>query len=320
MFEKAKEIINSSKDIYIVGHINPDGDSIGSAFALYYSLKELGKNVNVIIKKHSDSFSFLPGIENIVDHVDKNEYDLLICVDSSQKSRLDISDEDFNKAKHTILIDHHRKAETEDNNYCNLCFVDVNLPAACQIVYNFIKKLNLPFNINSATYIYTGLMTDTGSFNYSSTTPETLRIAADLVEMGVDFAGICQKLNDTIKEEKLRLIAYSIDNMESIFDGKVRYVYVSYEKIKSLNLDEEDAEGVTNYLRKVKGTEVAIYVRGRSDGTNKVSLRSAGLVDVSKIAISFGGGGHQRAAGYTMYEEINVEKERLLNMIEVMLK
>ena len=96
--------------------------------------------------------------------------------------------------------------------------------------------------------------------------------------------------------------------------------YIDYDTIQKLGLDDEDSEGMTNYLRKVEGTEIAIYVRGREDGTNKVSMRSGGKIDVSKIAIQFGGGGHARAAGYTMYDDIEIEKKKLLDVVEVMLK
>ena len=108
--------------------------------------------------------------------------------------------------------------------------------------------------------------------------------------------------------------------MEVMFDGKLRYSYVDYDTIKNLGLDEEDAEGMTNYLRKVEGTEVAVYVRGKSDNTAKVSIRSGGGIDVSEIAIKFGGGGHKRAAGYTMFGNLEDEKQKLIDVVEVMLK
>ena len=122
-----------------------------------------------------------------------------------------------------------------------------------------------------------------------------------------------------MKEAKLKLIAKTIDNMEVLYDGKMRYSYVSYEEIKNLGINDEDSEGMTNYLRSVEGTEIAVYVRGRSDGTNKVSMRSGGKLDISKIAIEFGGGGHPRAAGYTMKDDVEVEKEKLIKAVGEML-
>ena len=131
-----------------------------------------------------------------------------------------------------------------------------------------------------------GIMTDTGSVNYSNTSAKTHMVVADLINKGADSTNICKMLNDTIKQAKLFLLKKTIENMEVYFDSKVRYSYVDYDTINSLGLDEEDAEGMTNYLRMVKGTWVAIYVRGKKDGSFKVSMRSSGQVDLSKIAIS----------------------------------
>ena len=316
MFQKAKEILDNSHKVYIVGHQTPDGDSIGSSFALCLALKKLGKEAKVIMQKYSDSFSFLPEINTAVESVVEDSYDLLIAVDSSSNERLAISKEDYAKAKKVIMLDHHQ----ESSPYGDFRYIDSTRPAAAEIIYNFIEYLNVEIDKDIATYIYTGLMTDTGSFNYESTKPSTLIIAAKMLETGIDFADICKRLNDTIKEAKLKLIAKTIDNMEVMFDGKFRYSFVSNEIIQSLGLSDEDAEGMTNYLRKVENTEVAAYVRERTDGTAKVSLRSGGNVDVSEIAIKFGGGGHKRAAGYTMTGNIDEEKQKLIDVVEVMLK
>lgn len=314
MFKGVNELIQNSNSIYVVAHENPDGDAIGSSFATYLGLKNLGKDIKVVMKKCSDSFKFLPHIDDAVETVEKDEYDLLICVDSSDKTRLDISESDFNKAKKILMLDHHKKV----NPYGDINCIDETLPAASEIIYNFLKEINVEITKDIATYIYTGLMTDTGSFNYSSTKSSTLRIAANLIDTGIDFSDICKRLNDTIKEAKLNLISKSINNMEVYFDGKLRYTYVDYDTMLSLGIDDEDAEGMTNYLRMVEGTQVAVYVRGRSDGTSKVSMRSCGKVDVSKIAIAFGGGGHERAAGYTIKGDINTAKSELIKMIEGM--
>lgn len=311
MFEKAKVLIKNANRIYVVGHINPDGDSIGAAFGICLALRKIGKEADVIMQKHSDSFSFLPDISDHKKNVDEDAIDLLICVDSSDKDRLDISKDDFNKAKKILMLDHHKK----NNSYGDVECIDDTLPASCELVYDLITELKIDIDKQIATYIYTGIMTDTGSFNYASTKSSTLRIVANLIDIGVDFSDICNKLNHTMKEAKLKLIAKTIDNMEIFFDGKFRYSYVPYEFIKELGIDEEDAEGMTNYLRSPEGTEIAVYVRGKSDGTNKVSMRSGGNIDVSQIAISFGGGGHTRASGYTMGSDMLLEKEKLIKIV-----
>lgn len=316
MYEQAERLINSSNKIYVVGHQNPDGDSIGSAFGIYVALKKLGKDVNVIISKYSDSFSFLDDINSGIKSVDVDKYDLLICVDSSDIDRLDISKEDIEKADKILLLDHHKLSAPFGDVNC----IDDSSPAASQIIYELLTKMNVEIDKDIAKYLYIGIMTDTGSFNYSSTTPRTMEIASKLVSTGINFSYYCNKLNHTIKEAKLRLIAKTIEKMEVYFDSKVRYSYIDYNTINELGLDDEDAEGMTNYLKMVEGTVIAIYVRGRSNGTYKVSMRSDESFDVSDIAIAFGGGGHKRASGYTIIEKLDLAKKDLLKMIEGALK
>lgn len=314
-FKEAKRYIEKANVIYIVGHLNPDGDAIGSSFAIYLALKKIGKNVNVIMPKFSDSFKFLPHIEEAVNYIKEDKVDLLIAVDSSDIERLAISREDLKKVDNILVIDHHKKA----NLYGDINVIEDTCPATCQLMYEFLTYLNTKMDLEIATYLYTGILTDTGSFNYSTTTKRTLEIASKLIGLGINFSVICRKLNDTIKEAKLYLIGKAIENMEIYENGKIRYSYIDYETIKKLNLSEEDAEGMANYLRMVEGTEIAVYVRGKSDGSNKVSLRSGDVVDVSSVAIMFGGGGHKRAAGYTMSEDIQIAKEKLLRELKKML-
>ena len=316
MFSKIKELIDDSNNIYIVGHVDPDGDAIGSSFSLCLALKSIGKNAKVIMPSHSDHFDFLPGIDEAVEKVDETEYDLLIAVDSSRKDRLAITEEDYNKAKKVAVLDHHVMS---DENYGDARYVDSTMPAACQIMYDFLVFMNIEITKEIATYLYTGLVTDSGTFSYSSTKPSTLKIASSLIETGIDFSYICRKLNHTMKEAKLKLIGIAINNMEVYYDGKLRFTYIDYKTIESLGLSDEDSEGMTNYLLMPEGTEVSIYVRQKSDGTRKVSMRSRENVDVSKIAISFGGGGHARAAGYTMLDDIDIGKNKVIDVVGVML-
>lgn len=315
MFSEAKKIIDNSKSVYVVAHVNPDGDAIGSTFAIYLAMKKLGKDVHVIMPSYSTVFKFLPYVDTSVDNVSEDEFDLLIALDSSDNTRLAMSEEDYNKAKKVIMLDHHQVSRP----YGDFRYIDDNRSSASEVAYLLIKYLGIEIDKEMATLLYTGIMTDTGSFNYSNANAETFRVTAELLDCGADAVYVCKKLNDTIKEAKLKLIARTIDNMEVLFDGKMRYSFVSYDEIKELGISDEDAEGMTNYLRSVEGTEIAVYVRGKSDGTNKVSMRSGGKLDISKIAIEFGGGGHPRAAGYTMREDVETEKQKLIKAVGEML-
>lgn len=316
MFKEAKELVEKSKTIYIVGHKNPDGDAIGASFATHFALKKLGKISKVIMPSMSDTFNFLPNIDECIDRVLEDEYDLLICVDASNPERLACTEEDFKKAKKILVIDHHKIIKLYGDVNC----VDTTMPASCELIYNFLVELDVEIDEKIATYLYTGIMTDTGSFNYETTKPSTHLIASKLLEIGVNFSYICKKLNNTMRESKLRLLAKTIDNMERYFDGKLIYSYIDNETLSKLGINDEDAEGMTNYLITVYGTQVAVYVREKSNGEKKVSMRSGKKIDVSKIAIAFGGGGHARAAGYTMNSDYEKAKNDLLDVIEVMLK
>lgn len=310
-FKEAKKYIEEANKIYIVGHINPDGDAIGSGFALYLALKKVGKDVSVILPKRSEIFDFLPHIDDAKSSIIEDEIDLLITVDASDIRRLALPHDDIKKAKNILMIDHHKKS----NPYGIVNVIDETMPATCQIIYELIEYLGIEIDVDIASYIYAGIISDTGSFNYSTTNERTLEIASKLVGLGINFSYICKKLNDTIKESKLKLIAIAINNMEVYDEGKIRYTYIDYDTISGLGVDEEDAEGMTNYLRMVEGTEVAVYVRQKSDGSNKVSLRSGDIVDVSTLAIIFGGGGHKRASGYTMTEDLPIAKQKLIDEI-----
>lgn len=318
MFKEAKKIIDKSQKIYIVSHENPDGDAIGSSFALNIALKKIGKNSNVIMPKCSKDFKFLPNIEECLDKVldEDKEYDLIICLDSSNSQRLACSEEDLKKAKNILVIDHHEIVK----NYGDVNCINPQIPATCELIYNLLLDMDIEIDKQIATYLYTGIMTDTGSFNYSNTKPSTLYMASKLLEKNIDFADICKRLNDTIKESKLKLIAKTINNMEVYLDGKIRYSYIDKNTLNELNITDEEAEGMVNYLRSVENTEVAIYVREKENAEKKVSMRSTDLVDVAKIAIQFGGGGHARASGYTMQKSYEEEKMKLLNVVEEMLK
>ncbi len=312
-YKKAMDLIKESNTIYIVTHVNPDGDAIGSSMAMYLTLKNMGKDVQIIIPRYADRFNFLEEIKEARDYGDKSEYDLIITLDASNKERLAMPEEDFIKAKHKIVIDHHVKTGME----ADVSVLDNQSPATCQIIYEMLESQGIHIDSNIAKYIYLGILTDTGSFNYQRTTPRTHRIIANLLETGFDFAYICKMINDTIKENKLKLIAYAIDNIESFKDGKIKYVKIDWDIIDSFGVKEEEAEGITNYLRAIEGVEVAIYVRGLKDGSYKVSMRSNNSVDVSTVAMSFNGGGHARAAGFTVNGEIDKVKDEIIELVGV---
>ncbi len=314
MYKEVAKAIKKAKKIYIATHINPDGDAIGSSIGLMLALRKMGKDVKVILPSFSDTFKFLDETANAVNCINEDEIDLLIYTDSSSLDRVAMPIEDVKKAKVTALVDHHKR----NKQFTDFAIVEEEAPAACEVVYKLIKRLKIKLDKDIAKYLYLGLMTDTGSFKYSNTSPVTHIIAADLIATGIDFSELSKNVFDTMKEGKLRLLGKYIDSIEKIEGNKIIYGLIEYDEIAKLGLTDEDSEGMTNYGQKIEGCEVSVYVRGRQDGTYKVSMRSNGKVDLADIAIKYLGGGHARAAGFSVEtkERLNEIKLELVDIIK----
>ena len=313
--EYIKRYIDESKTICLASHKHADGDAVGSVGAMYHFLKELGKEVYMILPNLGNNFSFLPNIEEKVEQVPVDEYDLLICLDTSNKERLNISSEDINKAKNIIVIDHHINNTLE----ADAKYVCEQAPANCEIIYDVIKYMNHSFSKNIAEYIYMGIMTDTGSFNYERTTSKTHRIAGEMITIGADFIRTCKILNHTYSENRMKLLAKIINDMEIYFNGKVRIGVIDKKTIDELAVEERDLESIVNYLRDIENTIVAIYFRALEDDTYKVSIRAGEPIDAARLCMEFGGGGHKRAAGFST-NDVNSTKSKLIELIERLLE
>ncbi len=315
-FEKAKLLIDNAQTICLVAHKNPDGDAVGCVGSMYHFLKELGKDVYMVIPDITPRFSFLPEIDKAVSRFPEDkELDLLICLDCSEiKRRSSIHEEDLAKANKVLVIDHHMNSSDEGD----LRIIDSEAPANAEIVYKLIKYMSSTISKNVATYLYVGIMTDTGSFNYERTTGETYRIAAELVDTGVEFSKICKKLNDTYSETKMKLMAKIIENMEVYKEGKIRVSLIDRAEQEKLGATAEDIDGLVTYLRCIEGTIVAVYIRWVKDNEYKYSIRTEEPIDASELARVFNGGGHKRAAGF---ETTNLKdtKEKLIQMLEGLL-
>ena len=315
LLKRLKEYIDNSNTIALAAHVRADGDAIGSVGAMYCLLKEMGKEVYMIVPNISEKYKYLPHINEVRSRVPLEEYDLLICLDSSKEDRLNILEEDIKKARHVIQIDHHRKDEFN----AEFKIINEEAPANCEIIYDIVRYFKNDISKDIAEYIYLGIMTDTGSFNYERTTGKTYRIAAEMVDKGIDFTKTCKIMNDTYSETKMKLIAYIIDNMEVYCNGKVRIAVLDENICNSLDAKEDDIDGLVNYLRCIEGTIVSIYIRYIGDKTYKVSMRSDAPIDISKIAIQFDGGGHLRAAGFNTKDVDKVKKE-LIEILERLLE
>ncbi len=314
---KIADILENVKTLGIAGHVRPDGDCVGSCMGLYLYVKEWFPQIeaDVYLDHPREVFSYLSCMnEAKMECSGEKEYDLFITLDVSSKDRLALAMDCFQKAKRTVCIDHH----VSNKGFADVNIVKSDISSASEVLYTLLdpQKVTRPV----AEAIFTGIIHDTGVFQYSTTSPQTMRIAADLMETGLDFGKIIEGsfYEKTYIQNQVmgRVLAESI----LILNGSFIIGYLKHKQMKFYGVSSKDLDGIVSQLRLTQGVEVAMFLYEYDTQSFKVSLRSNGKVDVSEIAVYFGGGGHVRAAGFemqgTLYDVINnvsrhVEKQLL---------
>ena len=306
------EILTGVKTMGIGGHIRPDGDCVGSCMALYLYIKSYYPDIDVkvYLENPRPVFSHIERIDEIITEPDGDRvFDLFVTCDVSARDRLAVAGEYFEKASRTVCIDHHISNE----GFADVNYVKGEISSCCEVLYGLLDQDKIDRPIAAA--IYTGMIHDTGVFQYSSTGPETMRIAGELMKTGFDFSRIIDRsfYEKTYVQNQVmgRVLAESI----MIQDGKCIIGYMRRRDMDFYGVDGKDLDGIVSQLRLTKGVEVAMFLYETESQKFKVSLRSNGRVDVSRIAVYFGGGGHVRAAGCdlygSMYDVINNISEQI---------
>jgi phosphoesterase RecJ-like protein len=293
LLEECKE----AKNIVISGHIRPDGDCVGACMAMYLYLKKALPDISikVCLEYPSEIFGCIKDFDKIdVTYTVDGDIDLFIALDC-ERSRLGNAENMFDNARKRINIDHHVSNERGcgDVNYCV-----PGISSTAELVYELIEKEYMDEEIAKAIYI--GIIHDTGIFKYSNTSPKTLRIAAELIEYGFDFPTI---IDETFYEKTYtqnQLLGRALLESIMFMDGKCIVSAIDKKTLDFYNATSKDLDGIVNQLRIIKGVECAIFMYEIGNLEYKVSMRSCGYVDVSKVATYFGGGGHVRAAGCNM--------------------
>lgn len=300
------EVLEQVKTMGIAGHIRPDGDCVGSCMALYLYIKEWYPDIQVDIYLDNPKpiFSHIDRIEEIKTEAEgKKEYDLFVTCDVSAKERIALAGEYFDNAKKRVCIDHH----VSNSGFGDINHVRGDISSASEVLYGLLDREKISRSI--AASIYTGMVHDTGVFQYSSTTPETMQIAGELMKTGFNFSRIIDEsfYQKTYIQNQVmgRVLAESI----MLQHGKCIVGYMKKKDMDFYGVDGKDLDGIVSQLRLTQGVEVALFLYETESQTFKVSMRSNGKVDVSKIAVFFGGGGHTRAAGCdlqgSMYDVVN---------------
>uniref|UniRef100_A0A7C5Z7V6 Bifunctional oligoribonuclease/PAP phosphatase NrnA n=1 Tax=Caldicellulosiruptor owensensis TaxID=55205 RepID=A0A7C5Z7V6_9FIRM len=302
-----------SDSIAIVSHENPDGDCIGSMLALYLALKKKGKNVRMFLKNNvPKNLRFLPAAEKIevVDRIDE-KFDVLVLLDTGELKRTGIENIENCYSK-LINIDHHITSE----GIGDLFYINSSSAATGEIIYQIVKLMGIDNDKEIATCLYTSIFTDTGGFKYSNTTSITHQIAGDLINTGIDFVYIVNKVFDEMSLSKFNLLRDVLQTLELLEGNKIAFLTVTREMLIKNGASRDETENLINFARNIEDVEVAAIFIEEEDKI-KVSLRSKYYIDCAQVAKEFGGGGHVRAAGFTSRNfSLDALKENLIKRLK----
>lgn len=315
-FEQIGEVISRHSSFVILSHVRPDGDAIGSQLALAFSLEAAGKTVRVLNEDGlPDNLAFLPGSERVELPPDEPlDVEVAIALDTATRPRL--GDRCLNaasKAEVWVNIDHHKSNPA----YGDLNHIDASSPATGQIIYRLISALGLPLPAESRDAIYVAVSTDTGSFQYPSTTAETYEMAADLIRRGLDVGTINSLTYDNHPFRRVELMRALLNTLELVSGGRVAHWELTMATRELLGLKPEDSEGLIDIIRAIQGVVVAIFFEELPDGKVRVSMRSKDpRIDACLICSKFGGGGHALAAGIRMGGTLAEAKRAVLAEVD----
>jgi phosphoesterase RecJ-like protein len=298
--------------VLISVHKSPDGDALGSQLGLMLALEKLGKSVFAHnLDPVPEIYRFLPQNQRItIGKLVQGRYDALIVLDA-EPQRTGLFDKTY-PADVLINVDHHITNPLE----WPLTWLDTAASATGEMVFKLIKELGVKIDREIALCLYAAIFTDTGSFRYSNTTPESLRIAATLLECGADSWLVTENVYESFSFPRLKLLGAVMENMERNGSGKTAWAVVTDELFRQTGTTAEDTDNFVNFVRSAKGVEVAVLFRQTGSAQYKISMRSKGRVDLSGLAKSLGGGGHKNAAGSVLDGSIEQVKEKVIGEVE----
>ena len=323
--ENLKSLLSQPRKIVITTHRNPDGDAMGSSLGLSGVLKKLGHWVTVLTPNPYDYFlHWMPNVRKTV-FGDRNpgrtarilaEADIIFCLDYGALKRVNTLAEGISKSKAVkVMVDHHLDPE----DFAELNFHVAGMSSTAEIVYRMVLQLGYLDLMDKAgaTCLYVGLMTDTGSFRFSSTTADVHRIVAALLDFGIDVGHIHNSIYDNFSEPRTRFLGYVLNEKLKILpEYKTAYMTVSLEEIERFKLKSGDTEGFVNYNLSLRGIHFGVLLKESTEGT-KLSLRSIGQFPCNDFAGHFGGGGHHNASGGRIDLSLEDTEKKFLELLEV---
>jgi phosphoesterase RecJ-like protein len=308
-----------SKHVLLATHINPDGDALGSLIAMGLTVAALNKDVTLYNENPLPAvYRFLPSINRIVHHTNGlDDYDTAVILDCGNLERIGRLHSEMARVPVIINIDHH----VTNTGFGDLKLIDTSASATAEIIYRLIHKMGVPISRDMATSIYTGILTDTGSFRFSNTSRAAFDICAEMMGLGVDPHDVAQHVYGTYSLGRIKLLNLAIDSIEISKNGKLSLMTLFQNMLDETGTQPEDIDGFIHYAKRIEDVKVAVLIRERSipkgglpGSRYHVSLRSDGTTDVSAIAASFGGGGHFSAAGFNIDSKLADLKKQIFEL------
>jgi phosphoesterase RecJ-like protein len=307
--------LKETDNFIILTHASPDGDTLGSAYALLFILEKLGKKGKVICPDEiPEKYSYF--MRDIA-FCEAAEEKTIIAVDVADNKLLGkLKNEYADKVE--LCIDHHRS----NTGFAKHTYLDAAAAANCECVFDIAKALGVEIEKETALALYTGISTDTGCFRFSNTTAKTMRIAADLMEKGIDTAEINRIMFETKSKLRVELERLALEGMEFFFDDKCALITITRQMYEATGCKDEDLEGITAIPRSIEGVLAGITLREKAEGGYKLSVRTYPPLDASKICALLGGGGHIRAAGCQINSKYSLSqaKEKILSAVKAVLE
>jgi phosphoesterase RecJ-like protein len=316
------QTIKAADRMLVTAHTDPDGDAVGSLLAMGLALERLGKQTTMYNESPIPAvYQFLPAVDRIVRQLEPAAaYDAAVVLDCGDLPRVGKAARTVSRVTSVINIDHH----VSNTAFGSHCLIDGRACATAEIVYRLIRALGVPLDKAIATCIYTGILTDTGSFRFSNTNAAAFAISREMMDVGVDPFEVAQRVFGSYSLGRIKLLNLALNSIEISHNGKLSLMTVTRGMLEETRTQQEDVDGLINYARRIEDVRVAALIQEQANGRTTadgrvrlhVSLRSDGSVDVAALAGAFGGGGHHNAAGFQIESTLTDIKSELLAWAE----
>jgi phosphoesterase RecJ-like protein len=314
--QEAATFLRERDDFLIVSHVQPDGDAISSTVATGWLLEKLGKKFTMLNEGSVPArLRFLWKSSEIFtagDNQPERQYRNVICVDCADYARVGRTNQWFAQDAELLNIDHH----PTNDGFGRVNLMKFHAAATAEFLFELLDELGLVLDADIATAIYTGLLTDTGGFRYSNTSPLVMAMASRLLEAGVNGPELAELLLERMTMGQLRIIQRGLSRLSFSPDQRISWLWVNSEDTEESGATNDDLEGLVNYPRNIEGVEVGLLFKQNGQESVKVSLRSAGRVNVAAVAQHFGGGGHVRAAGCRLTDSLSEVIRQVVDVVQ----